>query len=175
MSHNNFIPVSDHAIHLNSVPKGSGFWRMKEIFGKPSVLFFLGCQADINSSKTFMKGAAITVLRFLLNSSIKLDSMHHGSSALFLLSKSANTLGKYVFISSNHLGDMKGLRSIEGDMQNTPPFVFHPPFQREAFHLFLWFQKKWWYQRKWKILFLILVWFGKHQLYSLTWSYTCFQ
>jgi hypothetical protein len=57
------------------------------------------------------------------------------------LSKSANALGKYVLISSNCLRDMKGLRSIEGEIQNTPSFVCRPPFQIEAFHLFLWLQK----------------------------------
>ncbi len=73
------LPVSEHAMVLNSVPKGSGFLKIKDMFGNPPVLFFLGRQADIVSSKSLMTEAATCLDLFLLNSSTSCDSMYHGS------------------------------------------------------------------------------------------------
>jgi hypothetical protein len=36
------IPVAAQAITLNSVPRGSGFLRMKDMFGNPPVFEVLG-------------------------------------------------------------------------------------------------------------------------------------
>eukprot|EP00590_Aulacoseira_subarctica_P003353 CAMPEP_0172428562 /NCGR_PEP_ID=MMETSP1064-20121228/46889_1 /TAXON_ID=202472 /ORGANISM="Aulacoseira subarctica , Strain CCAP 1002/5" /LENGTH=49 /DNA_ID= /DNA_START= /DNA_END= /DNA_ORIENTATION= len=43
-------PVLVQTIDLNSVPSGSGFLKIKEIFGNPPVGVVLGLQALIDSS-----------------------------------------------------------------------------------------------------------------------------
>jgi hypothetical protein len=65
---------------LNSVPKGSGFLKMKEISGKPPVLsLYQGRQADIDSTKSFITDAATVFALFLLKALTKAESIYHGS------------------------------------------------------------------------------------------------
>ena len=66
-----FLPVTGQQMHLNSVPKGSGFLRMNDRCGSPPVLVVWGFQALINSSNTFFAAAAIQSCRFLLNPSTR--------------------------------------------------------------------------------------------------------
>jgi hypothetical protein len=58
ISRKSMIPVTEHAMVLNSVPKGSGFRKIKEIFGDQPVLSFRGRHADIDSSKILTTDAA---------------------------------------------------------------------------------------------------------------------
>jgi hypothetical protein len=44
------LPVSEHAVDLNSVPIGFGFQRIKERKGKPPVLVVRGLNALMLSS-----------------------------------------------------------------------------------------------------------------------------
>ncbi len=64
---------------LNSVPKGSGFCKMKEILGKPPILSLQGCQAGIVSSTSFINDAATAFALLLFKESINLENMYHGS------------------------------------------------------------------------------------------------
>jgi len=64
---------------LNSVPKGSGFLKIKDMFGKPPVLSFLGHQADMDSSKSLITNAAIIFALLSLNAAINFENMCQGS------------------------------------------------------------------------------------------------
>ena len=104
------IPVTEQAMLLNSVPKGSGFLRMKDIFGNPPVLSFRGRQADIVSSSSLITEAATVFALLLLNSAIHFDTIYHGSS--LELSMSEKACGKKAFMSSNLLKAICGDKSI---------------------------------------------------------------
>jgi hypothetical protein len=73
------IPVSAQHPDLNSVPNGSGFRKMKDMFGNPPVLFFLGRQADMDSSCSLQYDAATFSFLFALNCATNFDITNQGS------------------------------------------------------------------------------------------------
>ena len=72
-------PVWEQAVHLNSVPRGSGFLGIWVMFGNPPVAVVRGLHALMHSSIQRWFDGISSSKRFLLNSSTALMNSHHGS------------------------------------------------------------------------------------------------